>query len=163
IPFAYAGQAPIVFDLATLALAFIPLNALGLTWMAILQGRLATGIFNALRALMPLGYLVFILVALAIGRAALTGFVLAFLAADALVALGAGTALARAGRVGFSWSRRLAGELLRYALSSHLGYAIGVLAQRLDQALIALFLAPDALGLYVVALASGGAALLVGG
>jgi O-antigen/teichoic acid export membrane protein len=163
IPFAYAGQAPIVFSLAALALAFIPLNLFGLSWMAILQGRLAMGAFNVLRALMPLGYVAFILVALAAGRADLTGFVLAFLAANTLVAVGAVGALARAGCVGVSASRAVAAELLRYAASSHLGYAITVLAQRLDQALIALFLPAQDLGLYVVALASGGAAMLIGG
>ena len=162
IPFAYAGQAPIVLSLATLALSFIPLNLFGLSWMAILQGRLAIGAFSVLRTLMPFGYVTFILVALALGRADLTWFVVAFLAASAVVAVGAFAVLAQRGDVGASASRALAGELLRYALSSHLGYAISVLAQRLDQALIALFLAPEQLGLYVVALASGGAALLVG-
>jgi O-antigen/teichoic acid export membrane protein len=161
IPFAHAGQASIVVTLATLALSFIPLNLLGLSWMAILQGRLAIAAFNVLRALMPFGYVTFILVALALGRADLTGFVLAFLAATALVAVGALAVLADRGCVGVAASRRLAAELLRYALSSHLGYAIAVLAQRLDQALIALFLAPEELGLYVVALASGGATMLV--
>jgi O-antigen/teichoic acid export membrane protein len=101
-------------------------------------------------------------VALALGRPDLSGFVVAFLAANAVVALGALAALARAGCIGIAVSRRLAAQLLRYAAATHLGYAITVLAQRLDQALIALFLAPEDLGVYVVALASGGAVVLIG-
>jgi O-antigen/teichoic acid export membrane protein len=92
-----------------------------------------------------------------------SGFVIASLCANAVVCLAALAFLVRFGWIKLTAPALLARALIKYALSSHLAYAIAVMAQRLDQALIALILTPAELGLYAVSVAAGGGTALVGG
>ncbi len=163
IPWAYRDYAPQIGALARLYLAFIPLNLLTLCYLGILQGRLEFGMLNLLRALQPVLYVAFVGVALAAGHASVGGFVAASLAANALLLVLAETGLARRGWVRWRIKRPILHALARYSATVHVGAVIAVGGQRLDQALVALMLPAVDLGLYAVALSSGGLiAILVG-
>ncbi len=163
VPLAYADYRPEVRDLARLYLAMVPLNLLTLCYMSILQGRLHFGAFNALRALQPVTYVAFIGLAVAAGWAGVAGFTAAALAGGVVMLILAVWALAHLGWVGWRTRREIARALMRYAATVHVSYVITVIAQRIDQALIALMLPAADLGLYAVAVSAGNlAAILVG-
>jgi O-antigen/teichoic acid export membrane protein len=161
LPLLCRGYSEEVGGLARVYLTFVALNVFGLSYISILQGRLAIGAFNALRATLPIAYVALILVAMALGEIHVEGFVAASLGANAIVLTVVVAVLMRAGWTGWRVPLALLRSMMRYALSVHAGYLVTVASQRLDQAVIALVLAPADLGLYAVALAAGGAGNLV--
>ena len=163
VPLAYRHYSPEVRDLTRFYLAFVPINLIGMCYMAILQGRLNVTLFNALRALMPVAYVgLILLAALWMKRADVAGFTAAFLGASAIVTASAAAIMALSGWVRLRAPFSLIRSMLRYGAGVHAGYVIAIAGQKLDQLLIALWLAPSELGLYAVALAAGGVVNLVG-
>jgi O-antigen/teichoic acid export membrane protein len=124
--------------------------------LALLQGQRRYAAFNILRTAGVVLYLGEVLVLLAVGRTELVAFALAWVVATALsgaltltFAL-SGRRAARDVRKPAEVSRR---ALMRFALRGYLAWLSPIGTFRLDQALIGLLLAPEALGLYVVGLA----------
>jgi O-antigen/teichoic acid export membrane protein len=84
------------------------------------------------------------------------------LAANALVLLVAGVAILPLTASPLRFNLPTAKSLLGYGLRSHGGNVSGLLNERLDQLLIAVFLAPARLGIYVVAVTMTSLTTLIG-
>jgi O-antigen/teichoic acid export membrane protein len=135
--------------------AAIPLLAANLADMygkSILQGQTRYTAFNILRNAALAFYLVGVVLLLAVGQTDLISFTIAYVVACALSAI---VTLAVALH-GHGWRSHAEAfsqrELVRFGLRGYLAWMTpGTL--RLDQALVGVLLAPEALGLYVVGLA----------
>ena len=149
----FADDSPELRRLALFYLAgYLPSYLAALFVAALFQGRIEMLAWNVVRALVPAAYLIAIGVALLLGSADVAGFAWAFVAAHvASTVLGLALAAGR-GWIGFSaeWSELRA--LLAYGIKVHVGELLNTLRQRLDQALVSLWLPASDLGLYVVAL-----------
>ncbi len=149
----FADDRPELRRLALFYLAgYLPSYLAALFVAALFQGRIEMLAWNVVRALVPAAYLVAIGAALLLGFSDVGGFAWAFVAAHvASTALGLALA-ARRGWIGFSaqWSELRA--LLAYGIKVHVGELLNTVRQRLDQALVSLWLPASDLGLYVVAL-----------
>jgi O-antigen/teichoic acid export membrane protein len=137
------------------AIATLPLLAGALADIygkAILQGQGRYTAFNILRNGAVVFYLVGVVVLLATGQTGLVEFTIAWVSA-ALLAGVVTLAVALRHRAPASPDADVSrSDLLRYGLRGYLVSLSPVATFRLDQALIGLFLAPRALGLYVAAL-----------
>jgi len=123
--------------------------------LAILQGQRRYAALNIVRTVGVSLYLVGVLVVVAVGRADLVGFAVGYVVAAAVagtltlvVALTGRTSGAGSGPAEVSRS-----ALMRFSLRGFLAWLSPISTFRLDQALIGVLLAPEALGLYVVGLA----------
>jgi O-antigen/teichoic acid export membrane protein len=123
--------------------------------LAILQGQRRYAALNIVRTVGVSLYLVGVLVVVAVGRADLVGFAVGYVVAAAV----AGTltlVVALTGRTSGVGSRPAEvsrSALMRFSLRGFLAWLSPISTFRLDQALIGVLLAPEALGLYVVGLA----------
>lgn len=160
VPLVYADYTPTVRWAAYLYLLFIPLSLFGQYATALLQGRLRIGQWNLLRVLGAAAP------PLAIGAAALLGaigvvaFAAATLAALAVGLVAAHAAVLRQGWGGWRPSGALAVRLLAFGLPIHAGVVATIANSHLDRMLISQWLAPEAFGLYVVAMALGSAVVM---
>jgi len=138
------------------AIATLPLLAGALADVygkAILQGQGRYTAFNILRNGAVGFYLVGVVALLAAGETGVVQFAIAWVAASMLAGvLTASVALRHRPRPVSSEARVSRGELLRFGLRGYLVSLSPIATFRLDQAVIGLFLAPRALGLYVAAL-----------
>ena len=138
------------------AIATLPLLAGALADVygkAILQGQGRYTAFNILRNGAVAFYLVGVLGLLAVGETGVVQFAIAWVAASVLAGvLTASVALRHRPRPISSEARVSRSELFRFGLRGYLVSLSPIATFRLDQALIGLFLAPRALGLYVAAL-----------
>jgi O-antigen/teichoic acid export membrane protein/O-antigen ligase len=122
--------------------------------LAVFQGLQRFGAFNVLRMTPPVMYALGVVTVFVLGIDHLVEIASVWVAAQAGVGLVT---------LGFAWtclpteapqdSAPSHGQLMRFGLKSFIGYVSPVSSFRLDQAVIALFLTPVALGLYVVSLA----------
>lgn len=131
---------------------YLPSYLAALFVAAMFQGRIEMVAWNVVRALVPAAYLIAIGAALLLGAADVAGFAWAFVAAHVASAMLGLALAARRGWIGFSaeWSELRA--LLAYGIKVHVGELLNTIRQRLDQALVSLWLPAADLGLYVVAL-----------
>lgn len=143
-----------VRDAAFLYLAFIPLTFAGQFLVALFQGSLRFAAWNFLRTSVHLFTLLFILLAHFIGEGGVYSFAAASLLANAAMIAVACVLYARA-----DWhlpapeaARKPWRDLASYGASVHVGAAIAIVADRLDQMIISLFLPAADLGLFVIAL-----------
>lgn len=123
--------------------------------LAILQGQRRYAALNTVRAIGVTMYLIGVLVVVAVGHAELVAFAIGYVAAASLAAgLALGVALADRPRPEMPARTPVTRpELMRFSLRGFLAWLSPIGTFRLDQALIGLVLAPQALGLYVVGLA----------
>jgi O-antigen/teichoic acid export membrane protein len=142
---------PHIVAIGLLNLTWIPPYLLATAALSVLQGRFELQAFNLLR-----------LSATAASVAALLGLALAnqlSVLTVVLVTLGANflnlalcfSVLGRRGWIGFRPKANLVRPLMVYGLKSYSGNMAGLINASADQAIIALFLAPAALGLYSIA------------
>jgi O-antigen/teichoic acid export membrane protein len=120
---------------------------------AILQGQGRYMAFNLLRNAVVVFYLAGLGIVLASGRSGLIEFTAAWVAANVLSGALALLVALRGNRPPSTTRSTSRGDLFRFGLKGYLASLSPVTTFRLDQALIGLFLAPRALGLYVAALA----------
>jgi O-antigen/teichoic acid export membrane protein len=151
VPLAYAHLDLATRELATALLWLIPLHILGLVFQEMLRGHHWMGAWNALRVTLGVGYVLFILVVLALGPATVDGFGLAYLASHVPPLVGALALCASAGWVGWRFHGDTARRLLGYGARVHAGAVVAMLNGRIDQMLIAGALSATSMGLYVVA------------
>jgi O-antigen/teichoic acid export membrane protein len=151
IPFAYASYPAATRELATLLLLLIPLHILGLVFQEMLRGHHRMAAWNALRVALGIGYVVFILAALGLDAATVTGFGVAYLLSHVPPVALAVLMCAGAGWAGWRLSAGTAKRLLRYGARIHVGSVVSMLNGRIDQMLVAGALSAAAMGLYVVA------------
>lgn len=135
-------------------LAAVPASLAQQYGLAMLQGQHRFAAFNVLRLLPVAFYTGGVTTLFVSGEASVLLAALALVGANASAAaltLAAGLRAARsAGRTQSSLGLR---EMLRFGLRGLLGTVSPIESLRLDQVVLALFLSPTALGLYVVALA----------
>ncbi len=163
LAYIFMDYRPEVQGAASVFLFFIPVYLFGLYFSCMFQGDLQLTTWNYLRILIPAIYVAGIGVAFLSGHASVMGFAVAFLTANVASALVAFILINRRGWLNLSPRVETLKSLLRYGLKTHVGTVVTTVSERLDQALISLFLAAADLGLYVVSLAAAGIAnLLVG-
>ena len=163
VPFAYADYRPEVRDIAYFYLLIIPVGYFALHMSSMFQGGLKLGVWNLLRTLVHVNYVVFILLFLFADYVSVRGFAAASLLANFFMVIAAIGFLNREGWIGWRPRLQTIKSLLRYGLKVHPAAALAIAGERLDQVLISLWLAAIDLGLYVVALAVAGTAYLLGG
>lgn len=157
IALALRHYSPEVRQVSFLFLAFAPLVMLGGYPANLLQGRLDLLSFNLARAITPFVYAVGLVVLALRGRASLREVVaLQIIGACLTVAVGLWLAFGKvrdqAGKF-LAWNRSACASLLKFGWKSNLSSVTSYVNQRSDQLLLSLFVGPNDLGLYVVAVA----------
>lgn len=132
--------------------AFVPLYLAALFVASLFQGHLDIVTWNLLRGTVALGYLLFIGIAWWSGHATVEGFAVANLLGTAIALIVGFVLLARRGWIGWRTDRETLRGLLVYGAKVHVGELLNSARQKIDQALVALWLPHAELGLYVVAL-----------
>lgn len=158
MPHLLAAQTPAVIQAARWYLLLIPLMALvGMPFNA-LRGRNDLVVWNAIRVSPNIGWLAILVGALVLGKANPEWLAGAFLAMLGLLFFPVLFVTRRRVPGPLAPDRRLWKPMLSYGLPSAGGAVPQMFNLRLDQMLMAAFLAPRLLGLYVVAVAWSGAA-----
>ncbi len=153
IPIVLESHSPYVQTIALYFLcAYLPTYFTSLFTSGMFQGNLEITTWNALRALVPATYLVGIVLLLLVGVTGVADFAIAYIIAQ-LVAAGVGLfLLARRGWISWRAKLEVMRSLVAYGIKVHVGEVLYSLRQRIDQAVISLWLPAADLGLYVVAL-----------
>ncbi len=131
---------------------FVPLYLSALFVATIFQGQLDIVTWNLLRGTVALGYLLFIGVAWWSGHATVEGFAIANLIGMGLASILGLVLLAGRGWIGWRTEPGTLRGLAIYGAKVHAGELLNSARQKIDQALVALWLPHAELGLYVVAL-----------
>jgi O-antigen/teichoic acid export membrane protein len=138
-----------------LYLLIIPITLTSQYGTSILQGRMHMSAFNMLRMIIPSGYLAGTLALAMAGKLVLLNIVILHLSLGAATWLGVMATLLRSEiRLAFRPDTGLGKDMLKYGSKVHIGDISGLANQSLDQALMAAWLPPVYLGLYVVAVSS---------
>lgn len=140
-------------DLALLYLVgFVPIYLSSLFVTTIFQGQLDIVTWNFLRGVVALGYLLCIGVVTLTGHGTVAGFAAANLMGMLLSCIIGIALLSRRGWVGFRADGPTLRGLVVYGAKVHVGEMLNSARQKIDQALVALWLPHAELGIYVVAL-----------
>jgi O-antigen/teichoic acid export membrane protein len=155
LPYLLQSQSANVISTARLYLLVIPITLSTQYGTSILQGRMRMSAFNWLRTIIPFGYLAGTVALQMSGRLVLLNIVVLHLGLSITTWLGAMAVLLRLGvRPGFRPDVALAKDMLSYGAKVQVGNVSGMANQSLDQVLMAAWLPPAYLGLYVVAVSS---------
>ena len=147
---------------AYLFLAFIPVNLVALTLMAMLNGLQRFVEFHILRLLVVAGAGAAFLALRIADNLTVWNVAAAYLLATALTGVVAAMMLAPAVWRSLRFDARLSRQLLGFGLQSHTGSVTWMMNERLDQLIISIFLAPIQLGLYVTAVTMTSLTNLIG-
>lgn len=161
IPRILTIQRPIVVQLARMYLLFIPFNFWILANLAIFLGKGRLTLYNILRSLVHVGYLVGILFLLALHHTSLTTFTLASLGGNLLVLICSLYWVVRHYWFGIHLDFGYGMAIFRYGLKVQIGSMASLVNLRVDQLFMSIFLSPTALGIYVVAVAVSSLVLLL--
>jgi O-antigen/teichoic acid export membrane protein len=157
LPWVLRSQASEVVSAARLFLLVIPISLITQYGVSILQGRLHISSFNWLRMILPSGYIIGTVILVIAGRLSLFNIILLHLFLNSIGLIGTLIALSRAGvKLSLKPDADLAKEMLKYGGKVHVGNISGSVNLSLDQVLMAAWLPPVALGLYVAAVSSAG-------
>lgn len=153
LPLVFANHSPELQSLAVYFLiAYLPTYFASLFTSGMFQGQLHMTTWNMLRLLVPATYLVVILALLVLAGPSVANFAAAYIAAQITAAAVGLVLLARRGWVAWRPERVVMKGLVVYGAKVHVGEILHSLRQRIDQAVISLWLPAADLGLYVVAL-----------
>jgi O-antigen/teichoic acid export membrane protein len=155
MPWVLASQEPGVVQASRLYLMLVPLSLMTQYGSSILQGRVLLVAVNWLRLIVPVGYLLGTVLLHFIGELTIVSIIVLHLALNAFGLLGTLLLLRQAGigshvRV----SPILAQQMLTYGLKVQVGVVMQGANLRLDQLLMAAWVTPAQLGLYVVAVSA---------
>jgi O-antigen/teichoic acid export membrane protein len=152
-PYMFAGEDPYLLRLALIFLvAYVPTYLGSLVVATMFQGHLNIVTWNLLRCIVAIGYLLLIGVAAAFNQATVEGFATANIL-SMLAALVVGLILAaRKGWIAWRQDWPTLKGIVIYGAKVHVGEMLNSARQKIDQALVALWLPHTDLGLYVVAL-----------
>lgn len=155
LPYLLHSQSANVISTARLYLLVIPITLSTQYGTSILQGRMHMLAYNWLRVIIPFGYLTGTVALAMAGRLVLLNIVILHLGLGVATWLGAMAVLFRSGiRLSFQPDVPLAKDMLSYGAKVQVGNVSGLANQSLDQVLMAAWLPPAYLGLYVVAVSS---------
>lgn len=146
------GYSPEVVGYARWFMIAAPVVLLNLILMYVLRAREEFGTYNAVRYLQPLLTLFGLIFLAFAGLLTPLSATLAYVLPVVPVFLYMLVRLWRIYRPTFGGTRRALRDLTSYGLRSYGADVTGVLSSELDRALVAVFLGPAAMGLYVVAL-----------
>lgn len=155
LPYLLAKQVPAVVAISRIFLWVIPVSLISQYCLSVLQARLRFSVFNAIRLVIPVGYVVCVL-ALEHERALTpTAAVLAMLWLNVAVLVATVAALWWSRTIAdIGPNRELAGRMLKYGAKVNAGSIPQTANLRLDQALLAAWFPPVQLGLYVAAVSA---------
>jgi len=161
-PYIFAGKDPYLLHLALIFLvAYVPTNLGALFVASMFQGYLDMMTWNLLRGVVAAGYLIFIGLAAALGQTTVEGFATAYILGTAVALVIGLVLLARRGWVGVRTRWATVWGILVYGAKVHVGEMLNSARQKIDQALVALWLPHADLGLYVVALTVANSPLIL--
>jgi O-antigen/teichoic acid export membrane protein len=157
LPYLLHSQTAAVVNAGRLYLLFIPMSLSTQYGISILQGRMHMKAFNWLRIIVPCGYLAGTLTLATVGRLVLLNIVVLHLCLNVIVWVGTLAFLFKLGmRPSFRIEKEVGKQMLKYGAKVEVGNVSGLANQSLDQVLMAAWLPPAYLGLYVVAVSSAG-------
>ncbi len=155
MPLLLASQTPEVVRISQLFLLVIPISLFTQYNRSILQGRMKIGSFNLIQLFMPAGYLLTTVALYALGRLTVRAVIVWQMYLNlAVMFVSLGLLFAHRIPVGFHIHAPLIQQMLRYGLQVHIGTVFGNANLRLDQVLMAAWVSPTQLGLYVVAVSA---------
>jgi O-antigen/teichoic acid export membrane protein len=161
-PFVFHGHSPEVQTIALVFLcAYLPTYFTSLFTSGMFQGHLQIGTWNILRAVVPLTYLAAILLMIVSDHATVAGFATAYIAAQVAAAVAGIILITRRGWASLQAKYEVMRGLIIYGVKVHVGEIFYSLRQRIDQALISLWLPAADLGIYAVALTVANAPLIM--
>ena len=164
MPWLLHSQPPPVIWASRLYLAVIPTSLVNQFGIAVLQGQQRIRAMNWLNTIIPFGYFLGTLVLIAAGKLTLTNVVVLHLGLNCLALSVALAVLWRGGvSPGMTTDLTLARRMLAYGAKLHIGQISGFANLNLDQTLIAAWLPPFSLGLYVVAVSSASVSQIFAG
>lgn len=151
IPWLTRNQSPEVTRAGLMFLGVIPAHLVAQYALGLLQGSMEIPLFNALRLVVSVVYLVAVLILWAVDAATVGNVTLGLLIANVCTALAALAAVVV--KFGVRWvvNLVLVRRILSYGLRNHVGSISSMLNQRADQILMALLIDPKQLGWYAVA------------
>ncbi len=151
IPLFYGDYRADVVLMAQIFLLIVPLHILGMAFQEQLRGQGRMGAWNLQRILLALAYPALILGAWLLGRADVVGIGVAYILSHLPVVLLPLILLLRSGSVGLAPARDTVAGLFSYGARMHSSAVIAMGNFWLAQVLIAAWMPPAALGLFVVA------------
>lgn len=159
LPWLLRSQTASVVTAGRVFLLVIPISLIAQYGVSILQGQMRIMVFNWLRGIVPAGYVLGTFILIVFGRLTLLNIILLHLFLSIIVLAATLTALWR-DEVGLSFGidGSLAKSMLKYGAKVHVGSISGLANSSLDQVLLAAFLAPRYLGLYVAAVGAASVA-----
>ena len=159
LPRLLASQSPIVVSASRLYLAIIPISLITQYSISIIQGRMHIAALNWLRLIIPVGYLTGVVGFWASGILTLLNIVILQIFLNSVCLIAALGLLYGSGiHPRFGVNGRLLRQMLKYGRRVQVGDITGLANLSLDQVLMAAFLAPTSLGLYVIAVSSAAVA-----
>ena len=160
LPIVLSGNSATVVNTARMYLAYIPINLVALSLIALILGRMKLLEYNVMRVLVHVCFVAGMLVLYAFDQVSVRGFAGASLVANlSALIIAIGLVLSH-GWLKWQPDIRTMKKLLGYGLKVHLGSVASFLNLRLDQMVMSIFLQPITLGLYVVAVTVSAAAML---
>jgi O-antigen/teichoic acid export membrane protein len=161
LPWLLRSQAGSVVGAGRLFLLVIPFSLITQYAVSILQGRMRIAAFSWLRVILPAGYLAGTVMLILWGGLTLSNIVLLHLFLNVITLFAALVSLWRAGvRLSVRVDGSLAGQMLTYGAKMHAGSIFWLANSNLDQVVMAAFLPPRHLGLYVAAVGTASVALV---
>ncbi len=159
LPWLLHSQAATVVGASRVYLLVIPLSLIVQYGTSILQGQMQIAAFNWLRVILPAGYLLGTIILMMAGQLALLNIVLLHVLLNVIAIAATLIVLSRSGiRLSFGVDGPLAKQMLKYGAKVHIGNITGLANMSLDQVLMAAWMPPAYLGLYVVAVSAAGLA-----
>jgi len=157
MPWLLHSQSPAVVAASRWYLLVIPVSLVSQLGIGVLQGQMRLKAMNWLNTIIPSGYLLGTIVLMGLGKLILINVVTLHLFLNITVLICTFVTLARMGIYpGLRTDGGLAKSMLAYGGKLHVGQVSGFANLNLDQGLIAAWLPPAALGLYVVAVSAAG-------
>ncbi len=155
LPWLLHSQSDAVIRAARWFLIAIPPSLVTQYGVSLLQGQMRMAAFNLLRTILPIGYLLGTIALRVTNELSLLSIVGLHIGLNAVVLLGTLAVLWRAGiRPRLRMERGLAAQMGKYGVKVQAGTVTGVANQNLDQMVMAAWLPPGDLGLYVVAVSA---------
>ena len=151
VPVALHAYSPEVKRLAQIYVCSSPLLLLSGYPGSLLQGKLDLAAFNVIRLVAPLTYAAGLGVLILLGRASVATVLACQIVGLALMLGGAYAVLVRKVKLHFTLRRGALKSLASYGWKTQLASISSYINQRVDQLVLSLFVAPQELGLYVVA------------
>jgi O-antigen/teichoic acid export membrane protein len=159
LPVLLRSQTSAVVSTSRVYLLVIPLSLLTQYGMSTLQGCLHIAAFNWLRLILPAGYLIGTVFLMVAGWLAPLNIILLHLLLNAILMSTTLMTLSKSGvHLSLETDVPLAKRMLKYGTKLQIGGITGLANISLDQVLMAAWLPPSYLGIYVVAVSGAGLA-----